>query len=58
VRGQIGAKVNLRLTPEIRFEYDDSIEEEEMVQQVGRNTPLWRGGAAAALQGRLGSGWP
>lgn len=34
VRGQIGQRVRLRLTPEIRFEYDDSIEEAELVQQV------------------------
>lgn len=34
VRSQIGQRVNLRLTPEVRFEYDDSIEEEELVQQV------------------------
>jgi ribosome-binding factor A len=35
VRSQIGQRVPLRLTPEVRFEYDDSIEEEELVQQVG-----------------------
>lgn len=40
VRTQIGQRVRLRLTPEVRFEYDDSIEEEELVQQVGFRTVL------------------
>lgn len=34
VRHQIGQAVKLRLTPEIRFEYDDSIEEEALIEKV------------------------
>ncbi|MEW5305141.1 MAG: hypothetical protein WDW36_007702 [Sanguina aurantia] len=34
VRREIGQRVPMRLTPDIRFEYDDSIEEMELVQKV------------------------
>eukprot|EP00195_Chlamydomonas_chlamydogama_P015569 CAMPEP_0202902886 /NCGR_PEP_ID=MMETSP1392-20130828/18653_1 /ASSEMBLY_ACC=CAM_ASM_000868 /TAXON_ID=225041 /ORGANISM="Chlamydomonas chlamydogama, Strain SAG 11-48b" /LENGTH=245 /DNA_ID=CAMNT_0049589745 /DNA_START=273 /DNA_END=1010 /DNA_ORIENTATION=+ len=34
VRREIGQRVTLRLTPEIRFEYDDSLDEMELVQKV------------------------
>lgn len=35
VRKQIGQSVTLRLTPEIRFEYDDSLEEADLVSEGG-----------------------
>lgn len=31
MRREIGQRVSLRLTPEVRFEYDDMIEEMELV---------------------------
>lgn len=34
VRRVLGQRVVLRLTPEIRFEYDDSLEEAELVERV------------------------
>jgi len=33
-RTQIGQRVTLRLTPEIRFEYDDSLDQAELIQKV------------------------
>ena len=38
VRKEIGQRVRLRLTPEIRFEYDDYIDEMEMVGAWGLPT--------------------
>lgn len=34
VRRQIGSRMNLRMTPEVRFEYDDSMEEADLVAKV------------------------
>ncbi|KAI8474520.1 MAG: ribosome-binding factor A-domain-containing protein [Monoraphidium minutum] len=56
VRSQIGQRVRLRLTPEVRFEYDDSAEEEELVQQVLGRDEFDRLAALAAADAGGGGG--
>ena len=55
VRSQIGQRISLRLTPEVRFEYDDSIEEEELVQQVLGPDEFDRLARLAAAEARGGA---